>query len=153
MVLEYLLGDENSVELLHPRDGSTGPDTELLLATVSKMVLAVRVIPDAGAQILELDNSQFAKIWLDTWTYNDQTKDGIFFSQSDELLVLDRKGQIEPLQTSPFAKQLDACLVFLDQAHTRGTDLKLPTNYCAAVTLGANLTKDRLVQGKNYLVS
>ncbi|CAG8972326.1 hypothetical protein HYALB_00001729 [Hymenoscyphus albidus] len=146
LVLEYLLGDENSVELLPQRDGSTESDAEFLLATVSKMVPAVRVILDVGAQILELDNLQVAKTWLDMRTFNDQTKAVIFFSQNDELLVLDRKGQIEPLQTSPFAKQLDACLVFLDQAHTRGTDLKLPTDYRAAVTLGANLTKDRLVQ-------
>jgi hypothetical protein len=55
---------------------------------------------------------------------------------------------VEHLQTSPYADQLDVCLVFLDEAHTRGTDLKLPDNYRAAVTLGANLTKDRLVQGK-----
>ncbi|KAF9769941.1 hypothetical protein IL306_012560, partial [Fusarium sp. DS 682] len=61
-------------------------------------------------------------------------------------MVLDRSGKVEELQTSPFADQLDQCLVFLDEAHTRGTDLRLPANYRAAVTLGANLTKDRLVQ-------
>ncbi|KAK5107672.1 hypothetical protein LTR62_000907 [Meristemomyces frigidus] len=32
------------------------------------------------------------------------------------------------------------------RAYTRGIDLKLPTNYRAAITLGANLTKDRLTQ-------
>lgn len=62
------------------------------------------------------------------------------------LSVVDRCGRVEPLQASPFAKHLDVCLVFLDEAHTRGTDLRLPTHYRAAVTLGADLTKDRLVQ-------
>jgi len=52
---------------------------------------------------------------------------------------------MESLMISPFAKQMDQCLVFLDEAHTRGTDLKLPTSYRAAVTLGPDLTKDRLV--------
>jgi hypothetical protein len=60
---------------------------------------------------------------------------------------LDRAGRVEPLQTSPFAKQLDVCLIYLDEAHTRGTDLKLPRNYRAAVTLGQGLVKDKLTQG------
>ncbi|PSN58809.1 hypothetical protein BS50DRAFT_682614 [Corynespora cassiicola Philippines] len=49
-------------------------------------------------------------------------------------------------QSTTAIKQLDVCLVYLDESHTRGTDLKLPRDYRAAVTLGANLTKDRLVQ-------
>jgi hypothetical protein len=53
---------------------------------------------------------------------------------------------------SPFAEQLDQCLVFLDEAHTRGTDLKLPTYYRAVVTLGTALTKDRLVQGMSFFL-
>ncbi|KAI6451532.1 hypothetical protein MCOR17_009703 [Pyricularia oryzae] len=63
-------------------------------------------------------------------------------SDADQLLTM----VMELLQTSPFATALDVCLVFLDEAHTRGTDLKLPDDYRAAVTLGAYLTKDRLVQ-------
>lgn len=148
LVLEYLLRDENSVELLPSGDESTGSDAELLLAVVTKMKPAVRVILDVGAQILELSNVQVAGNWLHMWTDNDQTKAVVFFDDNDELSVLDRGGQIELLQTSPFAKQLDVCLVFLDEVHTRGTDLKLPNDYRAAVTLGPNLTKDRLVQGK-----
>lgn len=73
----------------------------------------------------------------------------VFVNDSDEICVLDRNGRIEPLQTSPFAKQLEACYVFLDEAHTRGIDLKLPLSYRAAVTLGPSITKDKLVQGKN----
>lgn len=40
--------------------------------------------------------------------------------------------------------------MFLDEVYIRGTDLKLPIYYRAAVTLGAGLTKDRFVQGKTY---
>ena len=36
-----------------------------------------------------------------------------------------------------------------DEAHTRGTDLKMPSNYRAIVTLGPDLTQDRLAQGKS----
>ena len=71
----------------------------------------------------------------------------VFVNEDDELSVVDRNGRIESLQTSSFSAQLDICLVFLDEAHTRGIDLKLPKHYRAAVTLGASLTKDRLVQG------
>ena len=42
---------------------------------------------------------------------------------------------MKSLMISPFAKQMDQCLVYLDEAHTRGTDLKLPANYRAAVTV------------------
>jgi hypothetical protein len=107
------------------------------------------VILDVGAQILELSNLEVAREWLKIMPDHDRTQAVVFFNDSDELSVLDHKGHIEPLQTSSFAKQLDVCLVFLDEAHTRGTDLRLPEYYRAAVTLGANLTKDRLVQGKS----
>ena len=148
LVLECLLQEENSVELLHRGDQSTGSDAELLLATVMKMDPEVRVILDVGAQILEFSNLQVAETWLNMKTDHGKTMAVVFFNENDELSVLDRKGRIEPLHISPFAKQLDVCLVFLDEAHTRGTDLQLPKDYRAAVTLGANLTKDRLVQGK-----
>ena len=41
---------------------------------------------------------------------------------------------------------MDACLVLLDEAHTRGTDLRLPQTYRPLVILGPHLTKYRLVQ-------
>jgi hypothetical protein len=104
-----------------------------------------RVILDVGAQILELNNLQVVERWLEM-SDESTTQAAVFFNDLEELSVLDRTGKVESLQTSPFAKQLDVCLVYLDEAHTRGTDLKLPRNYRAAVTLGASLTKDRLVQ-------
>lgn len=71
----------------------------------------------------------------------------IFFNNRNELSVFNRDGTIESLLISPFARQMDQCLVYLDEAHTRGTDLKMPENYRAIVTLGPGLTKGRLVQG------
>lgn len=71
----------------------------------------------------------------------------VFFDDSDELSVLDHKGHIEPLQTLSFVKQLDVCLIILDEAYTRGTDLRLLEYSRAAVTLRANVTNDRFVQG------
>jgi hypothetical protein len=106
----------------------------------------IRVILDVGAQVLELQNEEVARTWL-LRSPASQIEAAIFFDSQNDLSVISRDGITEPLMTSPFAKQMDKCLVYLDEAHTRGTDLKLPTNYRAAVTLGPDLTKDRLVQG------
>ena len=147
LVLEYLLRKENSVHLLSRSNGSTRNDTDMILEAVDVIEPPPRVILDVGAQVLELSNHQFAEKWLRLQAGSDEVKAVVFFDDNDELSVLDRSNFVEPLQTSPFAKQLGSCLVFLDEAHTRGTDLKLPSDYRAAVTLGANLTKDKLVQG------
>jgi hypothetical protein len=77
----------------------------------------------------------------------------VFVNDSDELCVVDRTGLVELLQVSPYGKQMEACLVFLDEAHTRGIDLHLPQNYRAAVTLGPGITKDKLVQGKEASIA
>jgi hypothetical protein len=147
LVLGYLLRKENSVQFIPAAVGSDASDAERLLAAVVNMNPPPRVLLDAGAQILEMGNLDVARAWLDMYP-SDRVDAAVFFDDNDELNVLTREGYVEPLQTSSFASQLDACIVFLDQAHTRGTDLQLPSDYRAAVTLGANLTKDRLVQGK-----
>lgn len=156
LVLEYLLQPENSVNLLPGRQETVGrSDAEVLLETVTSLDPPVRVILDVGAAILELDNREVAQEWLrlvpESTTPEIQAV--VFVNDSDDITVVDRKGVVEPLQTSPFAKQLGQCAVFLDEAHTRGIDLKLPVDYRAAVTLGANLTKDRLVQGMFFFSS
>jgi hypothetical protein len=143
LVLGYLLQEETRVELLPVQQ--EGTDAEHLLTAINAMEPEVRVVLDVGATVLEMDNEQVARSWL-SMRKNDDTQAVVFFSD-EQLSVLDTTGRVESLQISPFANHLDQCLVYLDEAHTRGTDLKLPRNYRAAVTLGANLTKDRLVQG------
>lgn len=146
LVLKHLMKPENSIVLLPQRGGANDrrSNAEYLLETVNSMNPETRVILDVGAQILELNNLQVAEKWLQM--SSEAVEAVVFFSDEEELSILDRDGRVEPLQTSPFAKKLDVCLVYLDEAHTRGTDLRLPAKYRAAVTLGANLTKDRLVQ-------
>lgn len=147
-VLDCLLRPENSF-LNGNQQSETGIlDAETILRTVVTLEDPARVILDVGAQVLELRNEQFAKEWLSrTPVSNAQAV--IFFNDHDEIYVLSRDGRQEPLVISPFSKQMDQCLVYLDESHTRGTDLKLPTNYRAMVMLGPNLTKDRLVQGNS----
>lgn len=148
LVLKHLLRFENGTMLMPKQMKGVNLESESLLEMVSQMNSNTRVILDVGAQIIDLDNAQFAETWLKRYHHDDNVQAVVFFNEADELMVFDRSNKVEPLQISPFATQLDQCLVFLDEAHTRGTDLRLPTNYQAAVTLGANLTKDKLVQGK-----
>lgn len=151
LVLEHLLQPENHVApmLTSRQDGES--DADRLLSMVVSMDMEIRVILDVGAQILELNNKQVAERWLEYFPDDNKTQAAVFFDDDDKLCVLDRRGNVDLLHVSPFATRLDVCLIFLDEGHTRGTDLKLPQDYRAAVTLGARLTKDRLVQGKNTL--
>lgn len=148
LVLEYLLKDENTVTFIPSSDNPSISGAQLLLNMVTSLEPATQVILEVGAQIIELSNVEVAKHWLRIIPNNGRIHAVVFVNESDEICVLDRNGRVEPLQTSPFAKQLEACYVFLDEAHTRGIDLKLPVNYRAAVTLGPGITKDKLVQGK-----
>lgn len=146
LVLNHLLSADNKVVLLSEL-GHTGPCvSSQLLNTIAEMKPEPRVILDIGAQILELTNEQVATAWLELLSDRDDIRAAIFCNDLDELIVVDRLGRREPLQTSSFAKQMDVCLVFLDEAHCRGINLALPEWYQAAVILGAKLTKDRLAQ-------
>jgi hypothetical protein len=120
-------------------------NAKVLLKTALTLDPPVRIILDVGAQILELHNEEMACTWLSR-VLESIAQAAIFFDNCNEIRVLSRDGTIEPLLISPFAKQMDQCLVYLDEAHTRGTDLRMPVNYRAIVTLGPGLTKDRLVQ-------
>jgi len=95
--------------------------------------------------MLELQNEELARHWL---SLRPDVSAAIFFNDSDHLTVVTPDGTIEPFISSPFNRQLEKCVVYLDDAHTRGTDLKLPHGMRAAITLGPKVTKDRLVQGK-----
>lgn len=67
---------------------------------------------------------------------------------SSRVLYKGAKNKKVPLVATPFADNLNNCLVFLDEAHCRGTDLKLPHNARGALTLALGQTKDQTVQGK-----
>ncbi|KAI4225246.1 MAG: hypothetical protein L6R40_008378, partial [Gallowayella cf. fulva] len=144
-VLDCLLQPENTFKYAKQESGKQSLDAESLLRIVIKSEPPVRVILDVGAQVLEWKNEEVARKWL--WQVPLLEAEAVvYFDDRNDLSVLSRDGISESLMISPFAKQMDQCLLYLDEAHTRGTDLKLPTNYRAAVTLGPDLTKDRIVQ-------
>ena len=146
--LECLLQPENKYQTTRQKAADI-LGAESILHIILEAEPAVRVILDVGAQVLEWENDQMARKWLER-TPEHVAQAVVFFNEHNDLAVYSRDGATDRLLVSPFAEQLDQCLVYLDEAHTRGTDLKLPRNYRAAVTLGPNLTKDRLVQGASH---
>jgi hypothetical protein len=141
-VLSYLLQRENSGVHSYNHTNSSS----LLLDEVLSLEPRPTVILDVGARVLDKSNEEFSRLWLSRYEDHPTIKAIVFFNE-DELVVMTPDGLSRPLMDSPYAERLDQCLVYLDDAHTRGTDLRLP-NVRAVVTLGPRLTKDKLVQGQ-----
>lgn len=106
----------------------------------------IKILIDAGAQILEMENHQLAAAWLDVYP---EAQGAVYFDKNSRIMVRARfqKSPV-PLLASSFADNLNKCVVYIDEAHTRGTDLKLPVYAQGAVTLGISSTKDQITQGK-----
>ncbi|KAJ4329354.1 hypothetical protein N0V84_000249 [Fusarium piperis] len=141
-VLSYLLESRN--QRLYQAVDKTGKHlTETgLLELLCKE--EIRILIDAGAHILEMENHDLASAWLDIF----HDADGAVYFDSQSRIMVRARFQKEavPLLASPFADNLERCVVYIDEAHTRGTDLKLPVYARAAVTLGLGQTKDQTVQ-------
>jgi len=144
-VLTYLLQTRNREYLCGADDkGKRKTELDFLKLVHSRKI---RVIIDAGAQVLEMDNEGLVRAWLRVDT---EASAAVWFQKDDKPWVCYRDGRLQPLFASPFASNLEGCLVYFDEAHTRGTDLKLGGNAVAALTLGPGQTKDQLVQGKCF---
>jgi hypothetical protein len=143
MVLNSLLRPENEGVIHLPDDAM---DIRGMLKHLRDHEPNARVLLDVGAQVLELDNQGVVELWLEV-DCRPEIEAAVFVDSKDDLRVLRRDGTVELLVSSPYLEQLGQCVVYLDEAHTRGTDLKLPRDSRAAVTLGPKLCKDKLVQG------
>ncbi|RYP10373.1 hypothetical protein DL764_000707 [Monosporascus ibericus] len=108
----------------------------------------IRVLIDAGAQILEMNNLELAETWL---KLDGRASVALFFD-GDRPYIVSKQGARTPLLASPYADNLSEVLVYLDEAHTRGTDLKFGSQAKAALTLGLGQTKDSLVQEVNQSI-
>lgn len=142
-VLTYLLQPRNRKYVLAAdTQGRRLSETDLLRKLHH---MKIRTLIDAGAQILECDNLTLVKDWL---KIDHAAPAAVYFNAENKAIVLYRRGSELPLSASPFADDLGECLVYLDEAHTRGTDLRLPFDTTGALTLGLGQTKDHTVQGK-----
>jgi hypothetical protein len=147
-VLTYLLHGRNRGyklagwrEQIHGRSVYRRMTEEDLLKKLRH--LRIRVLIDSGAAILEMTNLTLVRLWLDIDT---EASAAVFFDDTNRATVLSRTGSRVPLLASPFAEDLSNCLVYLDESHTRGTDLKFPAQAHGAVTLSLGQTKDHTVQ-------
>ncbi|KAL2761066.1 hypothetical protein ACRALDRAFT_1045793 [Sodiomyces alcalophilus JCM 7366] len=141
-VLSSLLEPRNS-RCIQAVDGDGRHLTETgLLELLCKE--KIRILIDAGAHILEKENQDLVEEWL---AIDHDAQGAVYLGRNSQILVRARfqKGPM-PLLASPFADNLEKCVVYIDEAHTRGTDLKLPPNARGAVTLGLGQTKDQTVQ-------
>lgn len=113
---------------------------------IEKMVQEnIKVLLDVGAIMLELSNENVADEWMSQCREIDAV---VFFDDKDHLVVKTKQAsQPAQFETSPFRNRLDGCGIYLDEIHTRGTDLKIPLGTTAVVTLGKGVRKDTLAQG------
>ena len=143
-VLSYLLRPENNHYVALSGEGHSIGSLDILKQLVSQDP-PVRVLLDVGAQMLDMQTTEIASKWL---SLSEDIEAIVFFDDQDKLVIMGRDEVIESFESSQFSQKLDVCAVYLDDSHTRGTDLNLPKNFRAAVTLGPHLNKDRLVQGR-----
>lgn len=120
----------------------------------------IPVLLDAGALMLELENAEVAREWLELVS-KEKYRAAIYFDAGNILQTVDRDKRIVKFEYSVYREQLHHCLVYLDDEHTRGTDLKFPKDMHACVTLSGGITRDKTVQacmrmrllGKGHRVS
>ena len=76
------------------------------------------VVLEVRAQVLELQNSEFAVAWLEA---KSNILAEIYSNGDNGLTVHSREGMTQLLLESSFIHCLDECVVYLDDVHTRET--------------------------------
>lgn len=143
MIMDYVLRKENQSCVLAADERGCALTTQALIKQIINCDPEPSVIIDVGSQILDLTNRQVASQWLEL---RSNSPAAIYYDESDEPQVLARDGAVCRLAVSPLRVRLENMLVFLDQAHCRGTDLPISPGARAAVILGPRISKDQLMQ-------
>lgn len=145
-VLTYLLqrGKSEYVAAMDTKTNKTWSEQTLLHKIKRRRI---RILIDAGAFILDMDNRAIAEEWL---MVDKEAKAAVYFRSDNRAWVKyrERRKADAPLLVTPFADKLEDCVVYLDQAHTRGTDMKFPLSAKGCLTLSLQQqTKDHTMQG------
>ena len=120
--------------LLHPRSRQCKPvmdqngdrlSEEALLSMLKSM--GIRILIDAGAQILELDNISLAKKWLEI---DPRCDAALYFDDANKPWVISKEGRMTPLLASPYAEDLSRCLVYLDEVCLDVVELDATLTLC-----------------------
>lgn len=104
----------------------------------------IPVLLDAGALMVDYKNEQMASEWLKRAPLRYSA--ALYFDSNDVLQTIDRNEIVTEFDFSPYRDQLSRCLVYLDDVHTRGTDLKFSQGWKACVTLSDDIERDKTVQ-------
>ena len=80
----------------------------------------VSVLIDCGALLAGMSNREVAEAAL---FLRDRFLAAIYFNDENQVLVLDKDGKETPLSKSPLQPS-HPCFTYLDDRHTRGTDLR-----------------------------
>jgi hypothetical protein len=122
-VLAYLLEDRNRqyvrmVDHFNKRLSEDGLLRKLLNSgTHARPQNRIRILIDAGAQILEHDNRSLARAWLKE---DHEAVAAVYFDEDHRARVIYGKCTDIPLVASPFADKLEECVVYIDESHCRG---------------------------------
>ncbi|KAL0243067.1 hypothetical protein GEMRC1_005628 [Eukaryota sp. GEM-RC1] len=105
------------------------------------------VLLDVGA-VCMLQNKEFASEWLSKYKQHhpDSIISAVLYFENDKLLASNGDVSLN-FHDSIYVEQMDKCLVYLDDFHCRGVDLKFPPRTRAALTLYKGLTRDKIAQG------
>jgi len=109
-VLTYLLHQRSRrCEIVQDVRGGRATERDLLHML---KVQRIRILIDAGAHILEMDNETLAQTWL---TIDSQVDAALYFDKDNKPWIISGKGRRTPLLASPYADDLSQCLVYLDE--------------------------------------
>ena len=136
-LVSHLLKKENNAYIpLPPMQNS-----KIILENIASM--SIKLLLDVGALTIGSNNKEIAIAWLDI---DKKAEAAIYFDSENNLVVINREKKVGMFEVSPYKSELGRCVIYLDEYHTRGTDLKIPRGTIGAVTLGKNVTKDKLMQ-------
>ncbi|KAG3032414.1 hypothetical protein PC119_g5712 [Phytophthora cactorum] len=137
--------ESHGYEVVGPSlERSQVPWQSVLLYALGK---GVQALIDTGALLAGVMNHKAAEFLLErsdfafagvTYFHNRNKTNCWVVAEKDRRLVL-------PLKESSMLEK-DTFVIF-DEARSRGSDMKLPPNASAVLTLGPRLTKDKLMQG------
>lgn len=112
--------------------------------------MRIRILINADAFILEMNNRSLVKLWLSIDT---KAKTTIYFEIDNRTWIQYKKKKKKiSLLITPFVENFDECLVYLNKAHTRDVDLKLSQNARETLTLALDQTKNHIVQNKSAFI-
>lgn len=102
------------------------------------------MILDAGALVLQLQNKELCEKWLDG---RPDKEFAVYYDNANTIVCLSRRtGEVTPFSLSPCAQDMSRALLYLDDAHCRGSDFRLPLTAKGILTLGKGMCKDKLLQ-------